>query len=231
MSGAETMSTKVKLQVDVVSDVMCPWCFIGKRNLEAAAGQIDDIELDVRWRPYQLDPTLPAEGKDRRQYLSDKFGGDERAGEIYGRIRQAGSTVGIDFNFDAIEVSPNTLDAHRLIHWAGGQGADIQDRLVTRLFELYFLEGGNVGDHQVLVKAAGDAGMDAEIVRDLLASDRDREAIERQISTARAMGVTGVPCFILDNKAAIVGAQPPQALVQAFRQIAGDKAEEAQYRT
>ena len=212
-----------KIQIDIVSDVMCPWCYIGKRNLEAAKELLDEVELEVHWRPYQLDPTLPPEGKDRRQYLSEKFGGDARAKEIYARVNQAGSASGIDFNFDAIEVSPNTLNAHRLIRWAGGQGQDVQDKVVTRLFQLYFEEGANIGDVEVLVATATECGMDGELVRKLLSSDADLEEVRSEIAQAQSMGVNGVPCFIIDQRQGVMGAQPAEALAQAIEQIARAK--------
>lgn len=211
------------MQIDVVSDVMCPWCFIGKRNLEAAMQLVEDIDLDVHWRPFQLDPTLPKEGKDRKLYLSEKFGGDARAGEIYKRVEDAGRMVGIEFEFDSIEVSPNTLDAHRLIRWAGGQGSETQNRVVRRLFELYFLEGANIGDHGVLADAATFAGMDGALVRKLLASDADTEAVQLEIANAQRMGVSGVPCFIIDNRYAVIGAQPAEAIAKTIRQAAAER--------
>ncbi|MCB1385410.1 MAG: DsbA family oxidoreductase, partial [Nitratireductor sp.] len=176
------------LTIDIVSDVMCPWCFIGQRNLDAARKIVPDVDLDIRWRPYQLDPTLPPEGRDRRQYLDDKFGGAQRAGEIYRRVEEAGRASGIDFRFDLMAVSPNTLDAHRVIKWAGGVSPEVQDRLVRRLFELFFLEGANVGDHAVLVAAAKEAGMDGDLVGDLLSRDDDKQAVQQEIAHAQSMG-------------------------------------------
>lgn len=210
-----------KLQIDVVSDVMCPWCFIGKRRLEKAVSDIaPDVQLDVRWRPFQLDPTLPSEGKPRDVYLAEKFGGIDRARELYSNIENAGRLEGIPFSFDAIKVSPNTLDAHRLIRWALNAGEGIQDRVVNRLFELYFLEGANIGDHAVLVEVARSCGMEAAVVEALLASDADVEEVKREIATAQAMGVTGVPCFIIENKYAVMGAQDASTLAGAINQIA-----------
>ncbi len=131
--------TMSKVEIDVVSDVMCPWCLIGKRRLEKALTMIDGIEVEVRWRPYQLDSTLPEEGKDRQQYLEDKFGGPEQAREIYGRIEDAGKSEGIDFAFDKIKVAPNTLNAHRVIRWAANGGEEAQQQIVERLFNLFFV--------------------------------------------------------------------------------------------
>lgn len=211
-----------QFQIDIVSDVMCPWCYIGKRRIEKALALCADLPVRVHWRPYQLDPTLPPEGLDRRTYLEKKFGGPEGARQIYDRIREAGASEGIDFDFEAINVSPNTIDAHRLIRWAANIGA--QDAVVEALFAAYFLNGRNIGDHDVLVAIAGEAGMDTAIVRDLLASDADRDLVEREIELARSMGINGVPCFILANQYAVSGAQNPQVLAQAIRQAAAGKA-------
>jgi predicted DsbA family dithiol-disulfide isomerase len=202
--------------VDVVSDVMCPWCYIGKKNLEAARELVGETKLEIRWRPFQLDPTLPAEGKDRKQYLADKFGGEARAGDIYARVEQAGEAAGIDFAFERIKVSPNTLNAHRLIRWAGGQGTEVQDRVVDRLFQLYFEEGANIGDIDVLAEAGASVGMDRALITELLNGDADEEAVEQQIRNAQAMGVSGVPCFIFGRKYAVMGAQPSQKIAEAI---------------
>ncbi len=210
----------MSVTIDIVSDVMCPWCYIGKRRLEQALETIDDVDVSVQWRPYQLDPTLPAEGRDRKEYLENKFGGPERAKEIYSRIEEAGQDENLDFRFSAIKVSPNTIDAHRVIRWAINEGEAVQGKLVERLFQLYFMEGANIGDHDVLADAAGEVGMDGDIVRSLLATDKDRVAVEREIATAQQMGVTGVPCFIIENKYAVMGAQEPEHIAQAIRQAA-----------
>jgi len=212
------------LTIDIVSDVMCPWCYIGKRRMEAALASLDgEVPLDIRWRPYQLDPTLPKEGKDRRQYLDEKFGGPDGANRAYQTIRDAGAEEKIAFDFDAIEVSANTLDAHRLIRWAGSQGTQTQDNMVEILFRAYFVEGKNIGDDDVLVDAATQAGLDPDVVRRLLDDGADREAVETEIDVSRQMGVTGVPCFILAGKYAVVGAQSADTIAQAIREIAAQK--------
>ena len=225
----DTTNEKPGLTIDIVSDVMCPWCFIGQKNLEAARKLAPEVPVEIRWRPYQLDPTLPPGGKDRKQYLEEKFGGGERAREIYSRVEEAGKASGIDFQFERIAVSPNTLDAHRLIRWAGGVSPKTQDRLVRRLFELYFTEGANIADHDVLAAVAGEAGMDAAIVRDLLARDDDRESVTDEIAQAQQMGVTGVPFFVFAGKYGVPGAQPPEVLANAMRQISAEMKEEADF--
>ncbi|MEI9421537.1 DsbA family protein [Mesorhizobium sp. Cs1299R1N1] len=218
------MSEVNAITVDVVSDVVCPWCFIGQKRLDKAVAAAGDVEVHIRWRPFQLDPTIPPQGKDRRDYMLAKFGSDERIREIHARIEPLGEAEGISFAFDAIKVAPNTLDAHRLIRWAGAAGEDVQNRLVRRLFQLNFEEGVNIGDHTVLVEAAREAGMDASVVETLLPSDADVEAVRTEITTASRMGITGVPCFLLEGKYAVMGAQDADTLADAIRQVAAAKA-------
>ena len=206
-----------KVRVDVVSDVMCPWCLIGKRRLEKAIEATPDLDWTVVWRPYQLDPTLPPEGKPRRQYLEEKFGA-ERADAIYDRIREEGSKEGIPFDFDAIEVSPNTLDAHRLLRWAVTASPHHQNMLKERLLTDFFIEGRNVGDRNVLLQAAHDVGLDAQKLEPLLESDLDIENVREEIAYLQRIGVTGVPCFIFEETMAVSGAQPPETLAAAARQ-------------
>ncbi len=218
------MSAEQSVTVDVVSDVVCPWCFIGQKRLDKAAASVSDIDVEIRWRPYQLDPTIPAEGKDRRQYMIDKFGSEERIRQIHERIEGLGAAEGIDFAFDAMKIAPNTLDAHRVIRWAGAAGADVQNSLVRRLFQLNFEQGANIGDHAVLIGAAREAGMDASVVETLLPTDADVEAVRTEIATASRMGITGVPCFLLEGKYAVMGAQEAETIADAIRQVAAAKA-------
>lgn len=217
------MSEPVAIGVDVVSDVVCPWCFIGQRRLQKAIAA-SGVEVTVRWRPYQLDPSIPKEGRDRREYMLDKFGSEERIRDIHARIEPLGAAEGIAFAFDAIKVAPNTLDAHRLIRWAGAMGEAVQNRLVERLFRINFEEGGDLGDPAVLVTAAGEAGMETAVVEALLPTDADAEAVRNEIATAARMGITGVPCFLLENKYAVMGAQEAEALADAIGQVAAAKA-------
>jgi predicted DsbA family dithiol-disulfide isomerase len=213
-----------KIVVDVVSDVVCPWCFIGQRRLDSALAAIPEIPVEVRWRPFQLDATIPQQGRDRKEYMLAKFGSEDKLREIHARIEQLGAAEGIDFDFEAIKVSPNTLDAHRVIRWAATYGADVQNRLARRLFQLYFEEGKNVGDHAVLIEAADQAGMDAPVVTALLATENDREAVANEAATASRMGITGVPCFLLEGKYAVMGAQESATLADGIRQVAAAKA-------
>lgn len=217
------MSAENSITVDVVSDVVCPWCFIGQKRLDKAIATAD-VDVHVRWRPFQLDPTIPPGGMDRRQYMLGKFGSEERVQQIHARIEPLGDAEGIRFAFGAIKVAANTLDAHRVIRWAGAAGEDVQNRLVRRLFQLNFEEGANIGDHAVLAKAAGEAGMDASVVETLLPTDADVEAVRDEIATASRMGITGVPCFLLEGKYAVMGAQDADTLADAIRQVAQAKA-------
>ncbi len=187
------MTERQSVRVDVVSDVVCPWCYLGQKRLDRAVQSLPDIAVDVRWRPYQLDPTIPPEGKDRKRYMLDKFGSEERIAQIHARIQPLGKAEGIDFAFDRINVAPNTLDAHRVIRWAGTSGTGVQNDLVRRLFALNFEQGQNIGDHAVLIAAAEASGMDASVVRTLLPTDADKAEVQGEISTASRMGITGVP--------------------------------------
>ena len=221
------MIEQTEITVDVISDVVCPWCFIGAKRLERAIALAGgDITVSVRWRPYQLDPTIPRQGLPRRDYMLNKFGSEERLREIHAHVVGAGEAEGIRFNFEAMQVAANTLDAHRLIRWAASPKAPpgAQTRVVKRLFELNFEEARDIGDHAVLAEAAADAGMDTALVETLLASNADEEAVQAEIGTAAQMGVRGVPCFLLEGKYAVMGAQEAETLADAIRQVAGAKA-------
>jgi len=210
------------LTIDVVSDVVCPWCYIGKRRLEEALSLLrtvePDLPVEVRWHPFQLNPDLPAEGADRRQYLEHKFGGPARAKEIYARVEAAGATVGIPFAFDAIERQPNTLLAHRLIAWAQTRPEGDADALVELLFKAYFIDGQYLGDRDVLTACAVAAGFDPGDARAFLESPDMADDVAVADRRAREMGVTGVPFFIFDGKIAVSGAQEAATLLEAIRQ-------------
>ncbi len=170
----------------------------------------------MRWRPYQLDPTIPSGGVDRRAYLKNKFRDDKRLDEVHARLRALGAEVGIAYRFEAIARAPNTLDAHRLIRWASP--ADVQDRIVERLFQLYFEQGGDVGDRAVLVEVARQCGMDGDAVEKWLADGRDVEAVQAEIAQAQSIGVTGVPFFIFASRLGVPGAQSVEVLAKAIAQ-------------
>lgn len=213
------MSEK-KITIDVVSDVVCPWCFLGRKRLENALAMLPDVEAEIRWRPFQLDPTLPPQGKDRQAYMREKFGNGSKIDDIHKQLTELGEENGIVFDFEAITRAPNTLNAHRLIHWAAQAAPDTQNKLVGTLFSLYFEQGQDIGDHEVLVDAAASVGMDAAVVARLLESDADKATIREEIDTANRIGVRGVPCFIIDQKYAVMGAQTADALADAIRQTA-----------
>jgi predicted DsbA family dithiol-disulfide isomerase len=214
------------LTIDVVSDVVCPWCYLGKRRLERALAQEKGAPIPVRWRPYQLDPTIPPGGMDRSVYLSNKFGDSGRLGEIHARLAALGAEEGIAYAFDKIQRSPNTLDAHRLIRWASLSSA--QDAVVERLFSLYFEQGRDIGDRALLVEVARDCGMDAEVVEKLLDDDADEKAVREEIEQAQKLGVTGVPFFIFASRFGVPGAQGADvlstAIERARKAIAGIEA-------
>ncbi|MGZ9059239.1 MAG: DsbA family oxidoreductase [Burkholderiaceae bacterium] len=209
------------LSIEIVSDVVCPWCYIGKRKLEAALARraSDDAQrVQVRWLAFQLNPDIPEGGVDRRSYLEQKFGGPERAKQIYARIKAAGDEVGIPFDFERIVRQPNTVDAHRLTAWAQDLDLAAADALVERLFRAYFVDGINIGDIDALAELAGDAGFDATAARAWLASESGRTDIEAEERRARALGVTGVPFFVFNHRLAVSGAQPPEVLLEAIEQ-------------
>jgi predicted DsbA family dithiol-disulfide isomerase len=219
------MAAKLDIRIDVVSDVVCPWCYVGSKRLEAALAGLPDVVAEVHWRPFQLDPTIPAEGMDRKTYMRNKFGNDDaRLKAMHDRLIESTLDAGIPFAFDRIKVAANTLDAHRLIRWAGGQGPAVQDKVVRALFKANFEDGRNIGDHAVLTEIAAGAGMDVAVVTALLPTDADRQAVRDEITQAQRMGVTGVPCFLLENKYAVMGAQPTEALADAIKQVAEAKA-------
>jgi predicted DsbA family dithiol-disulfide isomerase len=208
------------MQIDIVSDTVCPWCFIGKRRIGRAMAMRPDVKFDLFWRPYRLDPTIPREGVDRRAYLKAKFGDSPRSSAMGEAIRNEGAGEGISFAFDRIAKSPNTLNSHRLVRWSLSAG--VQDAVVERLFQAYFIDGRDIGDTSVLAAVASEAGMDGELVSALLAGDADLESVEREAGLANEMGITGVPTFIFDSKFMISGAREPELLVRVI-----DRAREA----
>lgn len=199
--------------IDIVSDVVCPWCYVGKRQLERALELQPQPGLQVAWRPFQLNPDMPEEGMERGAYLRAKFG-EEGGGDRYARVRAAGASVGLDLAFDRIRRTPNTLQAHRLIRWSAAIGA--QDAMVEALFRAYFVEGEDIGDKAVLARIAASVGFAEGDAAAYLAGDRDAEALRAEDAFARQVGITGVPCFIVDRKFAISGAQPPEAFLEIF---------------
>jgi predicted DsbA family dithiol-disulfide isomerase len=212
----------VSVHTDVFSDVVCPWCYIGKRRLEAAIQLNPGIEVDVNWRPYFLNPWIPREGIDRKTYLETKFGSVARYDSIAQRVVAAAAQEGLTYAPDKISRQPNTLDCHRIIRWA--HGVIDPGRVKQRLMDLYFAEGADLSDTNVLVKAAADCGMDGDKVRQLLATDTDVELIEGEVETAKEAGIDGVPCFIFGGSTVISGAQAPEHLASAIKRAATEPA-------
>ena len=200
------------ITIDVVSDVVCPWCFVGKRRLEAALKQEGGVL--VRWRPYQLDATIPAEGLDRKTYMRNKFRDEAKIAEIHARLTALGAEHGIAFDFQKIQRSPNTLDAHRLIRFADAAG--VADAVVERLFTDYFERGRDIGVREVLVAAGRDCGLDPDALRTRLASDEGAAETRQEIEAAQKLGVSGVPFFIFASKFAVSGAQSEQVFAEAL---------------
>ncbi len=215
-------SNRPLLTIDVVSDVVCPWCYVGKRRLEGELAQFTEADVQVNWRPFQLDPTIPQGGIDRKEYMDRKFGPD-RAGTIHERLEALGKEAGVDFAFDRIKRSPNTLDAHRLIRWAFGSG--VQEAIVERLFRAYFVEGRDIGDRDFLADVAAENGLDREAVRLRLDTDLEAQDVQSEIASAVRMGVSGVPFYIIDGKYGLSGAQPSEVIVDAMRQALQKSAE------
>jgi predicted DsbA family dithiol-disulfide isomerase len=205
-----------KIEIDVISDVICPWCFLGKRRLDKALALVDDIAVEVNWRPFFLDPTIPKEGISRLDYMMGKFGA-ERLKTIHDPLIAAGKEDGVPYEFNKITRTPNTLDAHRLIRWSHPLGK--QSDVAERLFMAYWNAGLDVGDHAMLVQIAGDAGMDKTEVAQKLENGTDVDAVSDEVGHAARMGVNGVPCFILGRKQGLMGAQPAEALADAIRKL------------
>jgi predicted DsbA family dithiol-disulfide isomerase len=211
------------LPIDMVSDVVCPWCFIGKRRLEKALALLPDVPVVVRFRPYFLNPWVPRGGISREEYLTTKFGSPARYRDIAQRVAQAAAAEGLTYAVDGIKRQPNTLDCHRLILWADGIGNAAF--MKQRLMDLYFTEGGDLTDREVLIQAAAQCGLDAALVRQRLASDDDEERVERDANSAKEAGIDGVPCFIFGDRIAVQGAQAPEHLAQAIQRAVNDHAE------
>jgi predicted DsbA family dithiol-disulfide isomerase len=209
------------VHIDVVSDVVCPWCYIGKRRLEEAIALTPDVAVNINWRAYFLNPWIPREGIDRQTYLETKFGSVERYAVIAERISSAAALEGLVYNPDKISRQPNTLDCHRLILWS--RSATDPARMKQRLMELYFAEGADLSDAKVLIQAAADCGMDGDLVRRLLASDADVDRIEDDANSAKEAGIDGVPCFIFNSSVIVTGAQSPEYLASSIERTAGQQ--------
>lgn len=203
------------ITVDVISDVICPWCYIGKRRLEKAIAALG-TPVKVRWLPFQLNPAMPNEGISRREYRIKKFGSWERSQELDAKVIAVGKEEGIDFAFDRIERTPNTLDAHRLIWLAEAEGS--QDAVVEALFRAYFTEGRGISNHKTLLDVVAEAGLDRAKAEAVLNGDEGMEAIQQAGELSRRHHVDGVPFFIVNGQITLAGAQPPEAFMEAFGQ-------------
>ena len=212
------MTEQQPVRIDVVSDVVCPWCFIGKRRLEKALALKPEIPVEVHWHPYFLNDWIPREGIARSEYLTTKFGSPERYAGIAQRVSAAAAEEGLDYAMDKISRQPNTIDAHRLIRWAEGIGKAAE--MKQKLMELYFTDGADLSNRAVLVQAAADVGLDADDISEALASDQDIEEVAREAIAAKDAGIEGVPCFIFGGKLAVSGAQAPEYLAEAIERAA-----------
>ncbi|MEZ5949080.1 MAG: DsbA family oxidoreductase [Planctomycetaceae bacterium] len=210
----------MNLRVDVISDVICPWCYIGKRRLEKAIAELG-MPVEVRWHPFQLNPAMPKEGLSRREYRTRKFGSWERSQELDARVIAVGKEEGIDFAFDRIERTPNTLDAHRLI-WLAGRGG-VQDAVVEALFRAYFTEGRNIGDNETLLDVIVDVGLERSAAEAVLGGDDGMEAVKEGEKLSKQHHVDSVPFFVVNGMFTLAGAQLPEEFLRLFRESFGPK--------
>ncbi|MCM2561177.1 DsbA family oxidoreductase [Lutimaribacter sp. EGI FJ00015] len=213
------------IKLDIFSDPICPWCYIGKARLDRALEQRPDHPFTIEWHPFQLNPDMPRQGMDRRSYLEAKFGGKEAAVKAYMPVVEHAKAAGLTIDFEAIRRTPNTLDAHRLIHWAGIEGK--QTFVVSTLFRAYFVDGRDIGEPEVLADIADSAEMDAGVVQRLLASDADIQEIRDRDAAAREMGITSVPTFIVNRQHAVPGAQDTALWLQVMDEISGQMRDDA----
>jgi len=214
-----------RVGIEIFSDPICPWCFIGKRRLEAALAHCAPVRAEIAWLPFQLNPDMPREGMPRERYLEWKFGGADAARRVYEPIEAAGRACGIEFRFDLIERTPSTLDAHRLIALAADD-RERQNALVETLFRAYFLRGEDIGDRAVLAACAAEAGLDPLAVERRLASDEGVEVVSAEAEQAHRMGIRGVPLFIVARRFAVSGAQPPEVFREALQVLERERAEQ-----
>lgn len=203
--------------LDIISDPICPWCYIGKTLLDKALTDAPDHPFAIQWHPFQLNPDMPGDGMDRREYLETKFGGREGAIQAYAPVVEHSEAAGLKINFEGIKRTPNTIDAHRLIHWAGIEGR--QTAAVDALFQAYFVDGRDIGDRAVLTEIAGAIGMESHLVSQLLDGDADRDEIRARDAHSREMGVRSVPTFIVGQRHAVPGAQPPELWHKVIREL------------
>jgi predicted DsbA family dithiol-disulfide isomerase len=207
------------IRLDIFSDPVCPWCYIGKANLDRALARHPDHPFRVEWHPFQLNPDMPRAGMDRATYLERKFGGRENAARAYAQVEAAAQAAGIALEVAKVPHASNTLDAHRLIHWAGIEGK--QNAMVDALFRAYWHEYRNIGDPGTLAAIAGEVGLDAAAIARLLASDADADDIAARDADARNKGVNAVPTFLIAQHYVVSGAQPPEVWGRVIAELAG----------
>ncbi len=205
-------------KLDIISDPICPWCYIGKTKLDRALEKHPEHDFILEWHPFQLNPSMPSEGMDRREYLEAKFGGKKRAVEVYSDIANAAEAAGLEINFEGIKRTPSTLNAHRLMHWAALEGK--QNAVVDRLFKAYFRKGHDISSHDILTNIATSVGMQADVTRHLLMSSADEKDIQDRDAAARERGVSGVPCFVIGNHYVIQGAQDTDLWERVIAELA-----------
>ncbi len=208
------------IRLDILSDIVCPWCYLGKAFLDRALEAHPGHPFAIEWHPFQLDPAMPKEGTDRRAYMEAKFGGPEGVARAHAPLLEHAKAAGVELNLDRIDRSPNTLDAHRLIHWAGLEGR--QTAMVSALFRAYWRDGRDVGDAETLAEVAGEAGLDRAMIRRLLASEADAEEIRAREAHARERGVNAVPTFIIAERHVLQGAQPAETWGRIIEEISGN---------
>lgn len=206
-------------RLDIFSDPVCPWCYVGKANLDRALGQHPDHPFQIQWHPFQLNPDMPPEGVAKRAYLEQKFGGKARVDAVHDRLREVARAAGVDMDPDKPQRMPNTLDAHRLIHWAGIEG--LQSAVVTALMRAYWVEGRDIGDPDTLAAIAGENGMDREATLRLLHSAADADDIQSRDRDARHKGVNAVPTFLIAQHYVVSGAQPTETWEKVIAELAG----------
>ncbi|WP_386626549.1 DsbA family oxidoreductase [Sulfitobacter geojensis] len=207
------------IKLDIMSDPICPWCYIGKAHLDVALADHPNHPFVIEWHPFQLNPDMPAQGMDRRAYLEGKFGGKDGAVRAYAPVVEHAEKAGLKINFEAMQRTPNTLNAHRLIHWAGIEGR--QTAAVAALFQAYFVDARDIGDAEVLADIADGIEMDAAVVTRLLDTDEDVQAIRDRDAHSRKMGISSVPTFIVGNQHAVPGAQPPELWANVIAELTG----------
>lgn len=211
----KTSARSEPLRVEVFSDFICPWCYIGVHRLDVARAREDAPPIEILWRPFELNPDMPVGGMDRQEYRSAKFGSWERSRHLDAGTEDAGRPDGLTFRYDLMRRTPNTFDAHRVVAMAGEQG--LADAMVRRLLRAYFVEGYDIGDHRALAGLAADVGLDPEVVTSGLAGDAQRAPVRQQLARGRQIGISGVPAFVAGGQYAVTGAQPDDVLIEFFR--------------